>query len=307
MTKLPKAALALMIVALVAVVAGVSVVATLAITGPRRAARRADIASQPGGTGDADVAQQTQDGARSTRPRPSRTRVRRPRATTGAARPAPDESTEVTDTVDQVVMEDRPQHLSHFAPAPGGPPPPGGPGGPVRFGFGRRGPSSKHLSNLPAANAVARLSLNDGQRAAVAQFEEAFKQQVDARLLPVQQKIDQATAAFQQAWQSGNQELKNSSREALMNVASEQTDILNELSKEYIDGVKPYLSEEQATQIEKTADQRVTTVVGTVQSGDGPPEVTVNQGGGSITGSITVITSETTDDGAARKTEGDAE
>jgi len=301
MRTLPRGVLVLMIVAGIAVVAGISAVATLAITGPRKAARKTEVAAQPADAGGAAAERATQP--KPATPRTIRRRPATPKSQTTTASKSPAGAATESAKADEVAetTQNQPERPGEFGPREVRPP--AGARGPIRFAFGAGGGGSKHLSNLPAANAAARLSLDEGQRAAIEQFEEAFKQQVDSRLLPVQQKLDQARLTLQQAWLSGNEDLKTSANEALMSVAGEQTEILSELGKEYVTGVKPYLNEEQAAQLDRAASRSIPTVVGTVQSGDGPPQITVNQGAGSIT----VITSETVDDGAAKKTEGDAE
>ena len=257
MTTLPRGVLVLMIVAGIAVVAGILAVATLAITGPRKAARTTEVAAQPVNASGA-AAQSATPTARTSRRRPATTRSQTTVASQSPAGAATEsgKAAEVTDTVEEGVMDDRPSHPSHFVPPPGS-------GGPRRPGFAAGGDGSIHLSNLPVANVAARLSLDEGQRAAIERFDQAFKQQVDSRLLPVQQKLDQARLTLRQARLSGNEDLKTSANEALMSVARERTALLKELGDEYVENVKSYLNDEQAAQLDRAASRLIPS--------DGPP------------------------------------
>jgi len=131
---------------------------------------------------------------------------------------------------------------------------------------------------LAAMARVKSMSLTEGQRAAIEQFETAFQQMIDARLDYQRNTMEQVAEQLRQAYASGDKALIAQARAQMQDAAKAQADDIRQLNREYLDGIRKYLNDGQVRAVEKSID-RGGQVWGyaTTQSGDEPPQVTIIQ------------------------------
>lgn len=266
---------ALLAIVIVAVLT--TVVATAVVVVKRAGARRqpaptvaaAPQVASPADTADADTTQ---------RPTPIRTRSSRP------SQPKPhaaEAAAETQDPIDEAEADEvnppRPSALIISG------------DGRTRFQmhFGPN-PAPGHLPMVGAAARVRTLGLNEGQRDAIDRYNEAFTEHNRFRLDQATQAMQDAGQALRDALVTQNQQVIQQAQGQMMEAAKKQSEAMAALNKEYVDGVRKYLTDEQAARLDKTVNQARPVVFGyaTVQSGDGPtevrviaPTVTVNPGG----------------------------
>lgn len=159
--------------------------------------------------------------------------------------------------------------------------------------IGRRTPvKAGKVGSLPAAVKVHSLSLDDGQKAAVAKFEETFQGSMDTTAEHNERAMKEAVQGLQAAMDSGNEQLIEQAKAGLQEAAKYQASGTDRLNEQYAEGVRPYLTAEQAAELDKVLKQKTPTAYGysTTTQPDGTTKVEMVE-----PGSITVHSS--TDDG----------
>lgn len=146
------------------------------------------------------------------------------------------------------------------------------------FQLGGPGRSPGGVGNLAAARRLRGMSLTEGQRAAIAQFEESFKITAQQRTEHSQQSVEEMGKAVRDAYASGDQRLIAEAQTQMHDIARSHAEVNNQLNREYVDGVRQYLTEEQAKQVDATVSQSpggAVVGVAVMQSGDNAPKVEV--------------------------------
>jgi len=132
---------------------------------------------------------------------------------------------------------------------------------------------------LGAAQRVKAMSLTEEQRRSIEGFNRQFEQ-------TVQQRTDEARAAVQKALDgthaaqaAGDEQASTRAHQVLEEAMKQQTAVMNDLNKEYANGVKPYLTPEQAVEVDKAAQAPVVSGMAVIQAfgevGEGKASVTI--------------------------------
>ena len=116
---------------------------------------------------------------------------------------------------------------------------------------------------IPLAAEAKAMSLTDGQRAAIDQFDAAFQPDAKAQLDQQAKDVRFAMEEVKQAVLSGDQAFLEQASQRVRNVSNDQASLVRQLNQKYLDGIRGFLSAEQVQTLEKSVNQ----VGGAWQSG----------------------------------------
>lgn len=109
--------------------------------------------------------------------------------------------------------------------------------------------------SIPMAAQVKAMELTDGQRAAIEQFETAFQQSIKDRLDHQAQAFQVMKEELRIAVASGDQRLLDQTSQRFREIGNEQAALVRQLNREYLDGIRTYLSTEEAEALEKSVSR----------------------------------------------------
>jgi hypothetical protein len=138
--------------------------------------------------------------------------------------------------------------------------------------------AAANRSSIPLMAQVRFLPLTDDQRAAIEQFEETFQQALWERMEHHAAEMRDATGQIRQAIASGEQDSIQQAQQLVMELTRTRAEAMQQLNQEYLDGIRPCLTQEQAQILEKAAahTQAGATWRHTTTSTDGTSGGTVN-------------------------------
>jgi flagellar basal body-associated protein FliL len=135
-------------------------------------------------------------------------------------------------------------------------------------------PASR-VDALPASRKAHSFPLDDGQKAAIAEFEKGLQASLDVTFQHDDQAMKDAYRGLEEAMRTGNEQMKEQARSQLMELARHAGEITDRFNQEYLDGVRSYLTPEQVAEMEKIVKQKTPSFVGysTTTDADGNVKV----------------------------------
>jgi len=135
--------------------------------------------------------------------------------------------------------------------------------------------AASRVDALPAARKTHSFPLDDGQKAAIAEFEKGLQASLDVTSQHDAQAMDEAYRGLEEAMRAGNEQMKEQARSLLMELAKHAAEVTDRFNQEYLDGVRAYLTPEQIAEVEKVVKQKTPSFVGysTTTDADGNVKV----------------------------------
>jgi len=142
------------------------------------------------------------------------------------------------------------------------------------------GGAGSPLATLRTAQRLKDMPLTDAQRNSIDAFNKQFEQTLKQRTEQTQKAMQDAFAQLNQARADGNQQAIDAAQKQLQEAMKEQTKSMSDTDRAYAEGVKPYLTPEQALQLDKAAQAPAA-------AAGGMAVIQVDEGGGKS--SVTII------------------
>jgi len=110
---------------------------------------------------------------------------------------------------------------------------------------------SQPAMSLPARRRVRRLSLTDEQKEQVEAYDNEFRPLYDARRADLKLRMEAAFQAVREAQAAKDVEAEATARQGIRKMSAEHSKVMKQLDKQYLEGLKPILTDQQATELEK--------------------------------------------------------